>query len=131
MRLINVDIHPVYPGSASATYKIKTIAKIEEVAKVQIGKASGFAVSAKDDKDATFVLRLKVTQMKLEAMLTTVIMSSEILKPSGEMVSTTQGTAKASIDGKPSDSSVMDCVEAASENLMGKAIPAMARAAAG
>jgi hypothetical protein len=129
---IYVEIRPTYPSNAKkapAEYMAKAKAKIEATAKKKLTQASGFTFNEKDAKRASFIVRVNVTEIIVSANQVTVKMSAEIMKPPDFMVSTTSPTAQAAVQSKVSEAAVMDAVEAAVENLMGKVGPAMKRAA--
>ena len=122
----------IYTATNAGRYAAAAEAKMEAVVDRIIEKTPGFTTSPSDDAKG-YTIRLKVAKVVVTNQSTKCDLTGELVRypetssktggKGAEMVSTGfTGSATATGTG---ESALVDCVEAVTESMVGKAIPAM------
>jgi len=124
---IYVDIGSMDSSKAPKEYAEKAKTAMQRAVEKAVKSASGFTT---DKKGNGYTIRLKVAELKVEPKGVTCKLTGELVRyPKPEMVSTSL-TGGAQADGGKPDALVADCIDAAVDSMMKRAvIPAMKKQA--
>lgn len=116
---IYVDIGPMDSSKAPKPYADKAKTAMQKAVEKAVKGASGFTT---DKKGNGYNIRLKVAELKIDPKGVSCKLTGELVRyPKPEMVSTSlTGGAKA--DGGKPDTLVTDCINAAVESMMTRAV---------